>query len=256
MRNYLDLLKHVLEKGDIKEDRTGTGTKSIFGAQLRFDLQAGFPLVTTKKIYTDSVVKELLWFLRGETNTKTLGCGIWDKWADKDGNLGNIYGKQWRDWDGIDQIYNVIMELLENPDSRRLIVSSWNVSDLDKMALPPCHALFQFYVVDGKLSCQVYQRSADMFLGVPFNIASYALLTHIVAEQTFLDVGDLIWTGGDCHIYLNHLEQVMEQLARNPLPLPSLTINQSTKGFERYTVEDFEFVGYQHHPALPGKVSV
>ena len=255
MRNYLDLLEHVLKKGEVKEDRTGTGTKSIFGAQLRFDLFRGFPLVTTKKIYTDSVVKELLWFLRGETNTKTLGCGIWDAWADENGDLGHIYGKQWRAWKSIsgtiDQIEEAIHLIKTNPNSRRILVSAWNVGELGDMALMPCHVLFQFYVSKGKLSCQVYQRSADMFLGVPFNIASYALLTHIIASQTNLDVGELIWTGGDCHIYLNHVEQVKEQLTREPLPLPTLVMQRKVG----YSLDDFGFDGYKCHPPIKGEVS-
>jgi len=260
VKNYLDLLSNILENGETREDRTGTGTKSIFGAQLRFNLAKGFPLVTTKKVNTSAVVKELLWFLRGETNAKTLGCKIWDAWADKDGDLGKIYGKQWRDWEcpsgNIDQIEEAIRLIKTDPNSRRIIVSAWNVGDLDKMALPPCHVLFQFYAANGKLSCQVYQRSADMFLGVPFNIASYALLTHMIALQTNLDVGDLVWTGGDCHIYLNHIEQVKEQLTRKPFPLPTLLPQQTRKKIEQYFAADFEFLGYEYHPAIIGEVSV
>ena len=234
MRQYLDLMRHVREHGVRKDDRTGTGTLSVFGQQMRFDLADGFPLVTTKKVHVKSIVHELLWFLRGETNVRSLneaGVTIWDEWADANGELGPIYGYQWRHWtanDGreIDQLADVVAEIRRNPDSRRLIVSAWNVGDLPRMKLPPCHMFFQFYVAEGRLSLQMYQRSCDLFLGVPFNIASYALLTHMVAQQTDLDVGDFVWTGGDCHIYLNHLEQVDTQLARNPMPLPQLAIRR------------------------------
>ncbi|MDH4181899.1 MAG: thymidylate synthase, partial [Betaproteobacteria bacterium] len=234
MRQYLDLLRHVRDAGVRKDDRTGTGTLSVFGAQLRFDLSAGFPLVTTKKVHTKSIVHELLWFLRGETNVRSLqqaGVTIWDEWADANGELGPVYGHQWRHWKGsdgreVDQIADLIRDIRRNPDSRRLIVSAWNVGDIPRMKLPPCHAFFQFYVAGGRLSCQLYQRSCDLFLGVPFNIASYALLTHMVAQQCDLGVGDFVWTGGDCHIYLNHLEQVGLQLAREPRALPALVIRR------------------------------
>lgn len=260
---YEDLLAHVMTQGTPKADRTGTGTRSIFGHQMRFNLAEGFPMVTTKRVHLKSVVGELLWFLRGESNVAWLqenGIRIWNEWADEDGELGPVYGVQWRSWptpDGehIDQIAQVIETLKTNPDSRRIIVSAWNVSELDKMALMPCHAFFQFYVADGKLSCQLYQRSADLFLGVPFNIASYALLTHMVAQQCDLEVGDFIWTGGDCHIYNDHTEQVTEQLSREPYPFPTLTLRKAADIFS-YTFEDVELERYQHHPAIKAKVSV
>ncbi|WP_405160592.1 thymidylate synthase [Nocardia sp. NBC_01499] len=260
---YEDLLRLVLESGTEKSDRTGTGTRSIFGHQLRYDLAAGFPLITTKKVHLKSIVYELLWFLRGESNVGWLqehGVSIWDEWADADGELGPVYGVQWRSWptpDGmhIDQISEVLHTLRTNPDSRRMLVSAWNVSELDKMALAPCHAFFQFYVADGKLSCQLYQRSADLFLGVPFNIASYALLTQMVAQQAELELGDFIWTGGDCHIYDNHLDQVGEQLTRDPFPFPTLHLRPATTLFD-YAYEDVEVVGYQHHPAIKAPVAV
>ena len=264
MQQYLDFMRHVRDHGHRKADRTGTGTLSVFGYQMRFDLSRGFPLVTTKKVHTKSIVHELLWFLRGETNVRSLreaGVTIWDEWADANGDLGPIYGHQWRSWptcDGghIDQLANVLAEIRRNPDSRRLIVSAWNVSDIPRMKLPPCHAFFQFYVADGRLSCQLYQRSADIFLGVPFNIASYALLTHLVAQQTDLGVGDFIWTGGDCHLYLNHLEQVDTQLARTPLPLPRLVIKRKPASLFDYRYDDFELVGYEAHPPIKAPVAV
>ena len=264
MKQYHDLMAHVREHGTRKTDRTGTGTISVFGHQMRFDLRAGFPLVTTKKIHLKSVVHELLWFLRGDTNTAYLrenGVTIWDEWADADGNLGPVYGKQWRSWptpDGgsIDQMSEVLRQLRSQPDSRRIIVSAWNVGELSQMALMPCHAFFQFYVADGCLSCQLYQRSADIFLGVPFNIASYALLTHMVAQQCDLGVGDFVWTGGDCHLYLNHLEQVDLQLSRDNLPLPELVIHRRPTSLFDYSYDDFEFRNYQHHPAIRAPVAV
>jgi thymidylate synthase len=264
MKQYHDLMAQVREQGTRKTDRTGTGTLSVFGYQMRFDLRAGFPLVTTKKIHLKSVVHELLWFLRGDTNTAYLrehGVTIWDEWADADGNLGPVYGKQWRSWptpDGgsIDQMSEVLRQLRSQPDSRRIIVSAWNVGELSQMALLPCHAFFQFYVADGRLSCQLYQRSADIFLGVPFNIASYALLTHMVAQQCDLGVGDFVWTGGDCHLYLNHLEQVDLQLSREPLPLPELVIHRRPASLFDYSYDDFEFRNYQHHPAIRAPVAV
>ncbi len=264
MRQYLELMRHVREHGVRKGDRTGTGTLSVFGQQLRFDLADGFPLVTTKKVHIKSIVHELLWFLRGETNVRSLneaGVTIWDEWADGNGELGPIYGYQWRHWtanDGrqIDQIADVVTQIRTNPNSRRLIVSAWNVGDLPRMKLPPCHAFFQFYVADGKLSLQLYQRSCDIFLGVPFNIASYALLTHMVAQQTDLDVGDFVWTGGDCHLYLNHLEQVDTQLQRKPFPLPRLAIKRRPPTLFDYRYDDFEIVGYQSHGALKAPVAV
>lgn len=264
MRQYHELLRHVREHGARKTDRTGTGTVSVFGYQMRFDLRTGFPLVTTKKIHLKSVVHELLWFLRGETNTAYLrehGVTIWDEWADAEGNLGPVYGKQWRSWptpDGgsIDQMAEVLQQLRTQPDSRRIIVSAWNVGELKQMALMPCHAFFQFYVADGRLSCQLYQRSADIFLGVPFNIASYALLTHLVAAQTDLAVGDFVWTGGDCHLYLNHLEQADLQLTREPLPLPELVLHRRPESLFEYRYEDIEFRNYQHHPAIRAPVAV
>jgi thymidylate synthase len=264
MRQYLDFMRHVREHGDRKSDRTGTGTLSVLGYQMRFDLRAGFPLLTTKKVHTKSIVHELLWFLRGETNVRSLqaaGVTIWDEWADASGELGPVYGYQWRNWpapDGahIDQIANVVAEIKRNPDSRRLIVSAWNVGDIPRMKLPPCHAFFQFYVADGRLSCQLYQRSADIFLGVPFNIASYALLTHMIAQQCDLGVGDFVWTGGDCHLYLNHLEQVETQLARAPLALPQLLIRRKPSTLFDYVYEDFEIVGYAPHAAIRAPVAV
>lgn len=264
MKQYHDLMAQVREQGTRKTDRTGTGTLSVFGNQMRFDLRAGFPLVTTKKIHLKSVVHELLWFLRGDTNTAYLrehGVSIWDEWADADGNLGPVYGKQWRSWptpDGgsIDQMSEVLRQLRSQPDSRRIIVSAWNVGELSQMALLPCHAFFQFYVADGRLSCQLYQRSADIFLGVPFNIASYALLTHMVAQQCDLGVGDFVWTGGDSHLYLNHLEQVDLQLSREPLPLPELLIHRRPASLFDYSYDDFEFRNYQHHPAIRAPVAV
>lgn len=264
MKQYHDFMRQVREHGARKTDRTGTGTLSVFGHQMRFDLRAGFPLVTTKKIHLKSVVHELLWFLRGETNTAYLrenGVTIWDEWADANGELGPVYGKQWRSWptpDGgsIDQISEVMQQLRTQPDSRRIIVSAWNVGELSKMALMPCHAFFQFYVAEGRLSCQLYQRSADIFLGVPFNIASYALLTHMIAEQCDLGVGDFVWTGGDCHLYLNHLEQADLQLSREPFPLPQLVIRRRPPSLFDYVFDDFEFRNYQHHPAIRAPVAV
>ncbi|PPF63169.1 thymidylate synthase [Clavibacter michiganensis] len=261
---YEDLLRHVLETGAAKSDRTGTGTTSVFGAQLRFDLSEGFPLVTTKRVHFKSIAYELLWFLRGESNVGWLrenGVTIWDEWADADGELGPVYGVQWRSWPTpsgghIDQISQVIETLKSDPDSRRIIVSAWNVAEIPEMALAPCHALFQFYVADGKLSCQLYQRSADLFLGVPFNIASYALLTHMVAQQAGLEVGDFIWTGGDCHIYDNHVEQVTEQLSREPYALPKLSITRIPDSIFDYRYDDFEIVDYVHHPAIKAPVAV
>lgn len=260
---YEDLLRLVLETGTPKADRTGTGTRSVFGHQMRFDLSAGFPLVTTKRVHLKSVVGELLWFLRGDSNVRWLqehGVKIWDEWADENGDLGPVYGVQWRSWptpDGgtVDQLAQVIDALRSDPDSRRHIVSAWNVADIPSMALAPCHAFFQFYVADGKLSCQLYQRSADLFLGVPFNIASYALLTHMVAEQVGLGVGDFVWTGGDCHIYDNHVEQVREQLTREPYPFPTLRLGPADSLFD-YTFGDIAVVGYQHHPAIAAPVAV
>ncbi|WP_227996978.1 thymidylate synthase [Nocardia australiensis] len=260
---YEDLLRLVLASGTAKADRTGTGTRSIFGHQLRYDLSAGFPLITTKKVHLKSIVYELLWFLRGDSNIAWLrehGVSIWDEWADDNGELGPVYGVQWRSWptpDGshIDQISQVLETLRGNPDSRRMIISAWNVAELDRMALAPCHAFFQFYVAAGKLSCQLYQRSADLFLGVPFNIASYALLTHMVARQVGFEPGDFIWTGGDCHIYDNHIEQVTEQLTRDPYPFPTLRLRQAPTLFD-YTYEDVEVLDYQHHPAIKAPVAV
>ena len=264
MLPYLDFMRHVRDHGRRKEDRTGTGTLSVFGHQMRFDLSAGFPLLTTKKLHTKSIFHELLWFLAGDTNVRYLrenGVTIWDEWADENGDLGPIYGYQWRSWpapDGrhIDQLAQVVAQIRSNPDSRRLIVSAWNVGDIPRMKLPPCHAFFQFYVADGKLSCQIYQRSADIFLGVPFNIASYALLTHLVAQQTGLDVGDFVWTGGDCHLYLNHLEQVDLQLARTPLPPPRLEIRRRPDSLFDYRFDDLEVVGYQAHPSIKAPIAV
>jgi thymidylate synthase len=264
MRQYLDFMRHVREHGLRKSDRTGTGTLSVFGYQMRFDLAQGFPLLTTKKVHTRSIIVELLWFLRGDTNVKFLhdhGVTIWDEWADENGDLGPIYGYQWRSWpapDGrhVDQLSDVLREIRRNPDSRRLIVSAWNVADIPRMKLPPCHAFFQFYVADGRLSCQLYQRSADIFLGVPFNIASYALLTHLVAEQCELAVGELIWVGGDCHLYQNHLEQVATQLAREPYSPPRLVIRRRPATLYDYRYEDFEIVDYRFHPPISAAVAV
>ncbi|AVP59015.1 thymidylate synthase [Pulveribacter suum] len=261
---YEDFMRHVFEHGVAKSDRTGTGTKSVFGHQMRFDLREGFPLITTKRVHFKSLALELLWFLRGDSNARWLqerGVSIWDEWARADGELGPIYGVQWRSWPTpggghIDQIAQVIDTLRRSPDSRRMLVSAWNVAELDQMALMPCHALFQFYVAGGRLSCQLYQRSADIFLGVPFNIASYALLTHMVAQQTGLEVGDFIWTGGDCHIYSNHTEQVRTQLARAPYPFPELHIKRQPASIFEYEYEDFEIVGYEHHPAIKAPVAV
>jgi len=264
MRQYLDMMRHVMEHGARKTDRTGTGTLSVFGHQLRFDLAEGFPLVTTKKVHTRSIVYELLWFLRGETNVRWLqdrGVTIWDEWADGQGELGPVYGRQWRSWgtpDGrtVDQMARVVEQLHSDPDSRRIIVSAWNVGELDRMALAPCHAFFQFYVAEGRLSCQLYQRSCDVFLGVPFNIASYALLTHMLAQQCDLLPGEFIRTGGDVHLYLNHLEQARLQLSREPLPLPQLELRRRPPSLFDYEYEDFEFAGYQHHPAIRAPVAV
>ena len=264
MRQYLDFMRHVRDHGHPKEDRTGTGTLSVFGYQMRFALADGFPLVTTKQVHRKSLVHELLWFLRGETNVRSLqeaGVTIWDEWADAGGELGPIYGYQWRSWptgDGghVDQLANVVAEIRRNPDSRRLIVSAWNVADIPRMALPPCHAFFQFYVAEGRLSCQLYQRSCDIFLGVPFNIASYALLTQMVAQQCDLGVGDFIWTGGDCHLYRNHLEQVELQLARAPYPLPRLVIHRRPDSLFDYRFEDFEIADYRCHPAIKAPIAV
>lgn len=264
MKQYLDLLSHIIENGTVKEDRTGTGTTSVFGHQMRFDLQKGFPLVTTKKLHLKSIIHELLWFLQGDTNVKYLqdnGVRIWNEWADADGNLGHIYGYQWRNWPTpsgkhIDQITEVIESIKNNPDSRRLLVSAWNVGELDQMNLPPCHILFQFYVADGKLSCQLYQRSADSFLGVPFNIASYALLTLMVAQVTGLQPGDFVHTLGDAHIYRNHIEQVKLQLTREPFALPKMKINPDVKNIFDFKYDDFELVDYNSHPHIKGTVAV
>ena len=264
MRAYLDLMRHVREHGSRKTDRTGTGTLSVFGHQLRFDLATGFPLVTTKRVHLRSVIEELLWFLRGETNVRSLqekGVTIWNEWADADGELGPVYGRQWRAWetaDGrhVDQVTRVIQQLREEPDSRRIIVSAWNVGDLERMALPPCHCFMQFHVADGRLSCQVYQRSCDIFLGVPFNIASYAVLTHILAQQADLLVGDLVWTGGDCHLYVNHLEQADLQLARTPQALPTLALRRRPADVAGYRFEDFQVLGYEPQAAIRATVAV
>ncbi|HEY2675869.1 MAG TPA: thymidylate synthase [Steroidobacteraceae bacterium] len=264
MRQYLDFLRHIREHGAPKSDRTGTGTLSVFGYQMRFDLDAGFPLVTTKKLHLRSIIYELLWFLRGDTNVRYLqehGVSIWDEWADEKGELGPVYGKQWRSWptqDGrhIDQLAQVVEQLKSNPDSRRIVVSAWNVGELDRMALLPCHALFQFYVAGGRLSCQLYQRSADALLGVPFNIASYALLTHMVAQQCDLGVGDFVWTGGDCHLYLNHLQQTDLQLSRVPYPTPTLNIRRKPPSIFDYVYEDFEVVDYRYHDAIKAPIAV
>jgi thymidylate synthase len=261
---YEDFMRHVFEHGVAKSDRTGTGTRSVFGHQMRFDLRAGFPLVTTKKVHFKSVAIELLWFLRGDSNVRWLqqqGVTIWDEWAREDGDLGPVYGVQWRSWpapDGghIDQIARVVQQLETDPDSRRIIVSAWNVAELPKMALAPCHAFFQFYVAEGRLSCQLYQRSADIFLGVPFNIASYALLTHMLAQQCDLEVGDLVWTGGDCHIYDNHVEQVRTQLARQARPYPTLVLRRRPPSIFDYAYEDFEIQGYDPHPGIKAPVAV
>jgi thymidylate synthase len=264
MRQYEDFMRHVFEHGVVKADRTGTGTRAWFGYQMRFNLGEGFPLVTTKKLHLRSIIHELLWFLQGSSNVKYLRDNkvtIWDEWAREDGELGPVYGVQWRSWptpDGgsIDQISQVLREIKSNPDSRRLLVSAWNVSDIPKMALPPCHLLFQFYVAEGKLSCQLYQRSCDIFLGVPFNIASYSLLTHMVAQQCNLDVGDFVWTGGDCHIYSNHFDQVREQLSREPRPYPRLEIRRRPASLFDYTFDDFEIVDYDPHPHIKAPVAV
>lgn len=264
MKQYTDLLEHILENGAIKEDRTGTGTQSVFGHQMRFNLQEGFPLITTKKLHLKSIIHELLWFLDGDTNTKYLtdnGVRIWNEWADEDGELGHIYGYQWRSWPDykgghIDQISEVINEIKNNPNSRRIIVSAWNVADIPNMNLPPCHAFFQFYVADGKLSCQLYQRSADTFLGVPFNIASYALLTMMVAQVCDLEVGDFVHTLGDTHLYLNHIEQAKLQASREPRPLPKLNINPDIKDIFDFKFEDFELTDYNPHPHIKGAIAV
>lgn len=264
MQQYLDFMRHVQQHGTKKTDRTGTGTISVFAHQMRFDLSTGFPLLTTKKLHLKSIIHELIWFLAGSTNIQYLkenGVSIWDDWADENGDLGPVYGSQWRSWPlpnggHVDQIAQVIEQIKVNPDSRRLIVSAWNVADIPHMKLPPCHALFQFYVADGKLSCQLYQRSADIFLGVPFNIASYALLTHMVAQQTGLDVGEFIWTGGDCHLYSNHLNQVEEQLARSTFALPKLVIKRKPDSIFDYQFNDFEIVDYQFHPHIKAPVAV
>lgn len=264
MKQYLDLLRKVRDHGVRKSDRTGIGTLSVFGYQLRCDLDAGFPLLTTKKLHLRSIIHELLWFLRGDSNVRYLqenGISIWNKWADENGELGPIYGVQWRSWptpsgDTVDQIKQVVDLLRDNPDSRRILVSAWNAAEISNMALPPCHTMFQFYVAEGKLSCQLYQRSADIFLGVPFNIASYALLTHMLAQQTDLKVGDFVWTGGDCHLYLNHLEQVEEQLSREPLALPRLAIRRRPDSIFDYQFEDFEILNYEFHPHIKAAVAV
>ncbi|HPH47561.1 MAG TPA: thymidylate synthase [Chryseolinea sp.] len=264
MRQYLDLMKDILENGAQKTDRTGTGTLSVFGRQLRFNLAEGFPLVTTKKLHIRSIIYELLWFLNGDTNIKYLkdnGVSIWNEWADEDGNRGPVYGYQWRSWPArnggkIDQISKVIEQLKQKPDSRRHMVTAWNPADVDDMALPPCHALFQFYVADGKLSCQLYQRSCDTFLGLPFNIASYALLTHMIAQQCDLEVGDFVWTGGDVHLYSNHLDQTKIQLSREPFALPTLKINRKPDSLFDYRFEDFEIINYQAHPSIKAPIAV
>ncbi|AYV14715.1 thymidylate synthase [Shewanella algae] len=264
MQQYLDLMQHILDSGTDKNDRTGTGTRSVFGYQMRFDLSKGFPLVTTKKCHLRSIIHELLWFLKGDTNVAYLHenkVTIWDEWADESGNLGPVYGAQWRSWptpDGghIDQITQVIEQIKAQPDSRRLIVSAWNVSEIDKMALAPCHAFFQFYVADGKLSCQLYQRSCDVFLGLPFNIASYALLTMMVAQQCDLELGDFVWTGGDTHLYSNHMEQTALQLSREPKPLPQMNITRKPESIFDYRFEDFELSGYDPHPHIKAPVAI
>jgi len=264
MQQYLSMMRHIRDTGARKEDRTGTGTLSVFGHQMRFDLGEGFPLVTTKRLHLKSIVHELLWFLSGDSNIRYLqdnGVSIWNEWADENGDLGPVYGVQWRKWkdevgNTVDQIQDVVTRIKEDPDSRRIIVSAWNVGEIPGMALPPCHCLFQFYVADGKLSCQLYQRSADVFLGVPFNIASYALLTHMMAQQCDLKVGDFIWTGGDCHLYSNHMEQMEEQLAREPLPLPRLAIKRRPDSIFDYQFDDFEILNYQSHPHIKAAVAV
>ncbi len=264
MDTYLNLIKHILAEGSEKTDRTGTGTLSVFGYQMRFDLSKAFPLLTTKKLHTRSIVHELLWFLQGDTNTRYLnehGVSIWNEWADAEGNLGPVYGKQWRAWPTaqgkeIDQLSLIVEQIKTHPDSRRLIVSAWNVGELDRMALAPCHALFQFYVADGKLSCQLYQRSADVFLGVPFNIASYALLTHMVAQTCELAVGDFIWTGGDCHLYLNHLEQAQQQILRSPRASPKLILQRKPASLFDYRFEDFVWEGYDPHPSIKAPIAI
>jgi thymidylate synthase len=264
MKQYLDLMRHVRDTGVTKSDRTGTGTKSVFGYQMRFNLAEGFPLVTTKKVHLKSIVYELLWFLQGSTNVRYLqehGVSIWDEWADENGELGPVYGSQWRSWptpDGghIDQITEVLQQLKHNPDSRRILVSAWNVAQVAKMALPPCHTMFQFYVAEGKLSCQLYQRSADIFLGVPFNIASYALLTHMMAQVCDLEVGDFVHTLGDAHLYLNHLEQVETQLSREPLPLPTLQLNPEVKDLFAFQYNDIQVLNYQSHSAIKAPVAI
>jgi thymidylate synthase len=264
MKQYHDLLKHILENGHEKTDRTGTGTRSVFGYQMRFDLSKGFPLVTTKKLHLKSIIYELLWFLNGDTNIKYLkdhGVSIWDEWADANGDLGPVYGYQWRSWPGrngekIDQISKLIDQLKKKPDSRRHIVTAWNPADVDQMALPPCHAMFQFYVADNKLSCQLYQRSCDTFLGLPFNIASYALLVYMIAQQCDFEVSDFVWTGGDVHIYNNHIDQVNLQLTREPYPLPQLKIKRKPSSIFDYQFEDFEIVNYQAHPSIKAPIAV
>lgn len=264
MQQYLDMMRLVRDTGVRKEDRTGTGTLSVFGHQMRFDLSQGFPLVTTKKLHLRSIIHELLWFLSGDSNIRYLkenGVSIWDEWADEEGDLGPVYGVQWRSWptpDGerVDQISQIMQQLKETPDSRRIILSAWNVAEIDNMALPPCHCLFQFYVAEGRLSCQLYQRSCDIFLGVPFNIASYALLTHMLAQQADLNVGDFVWTGGDCHLYSNHLDQADEQLSRETLPLPTLAIKRRPPSIFDYKFEDFEILNYESHPHIKAAVAV
>jgi len=264
MKAYLDLLNHILEKGEDRGDRTGTGTRSVFGYQMRFNLQEGFPMVTTKKLHLRSIIIELLWFLKGSTNIQYLKenkVSIWDEWADAEGNLGPVYGKQWRSWEGangetIDQIANLIQQIQKNPNSRRLIVSAWNVADVDKMALPPCHCLFQFYIANNKLSCQLYQRSADVFLGVPFNIASYALLTMMIAKICHLELGDFVHTLGDAHLYHNHFDQAKEQLSRTPYPLPTMKINGDAKDIFSFDFNDFELVDYTSHPTIKAPIAV
>lgn len=264
MKQYLDLMRHIRDHGTYKEDRTGTGTRSVFGHQMRFNLADGFPLLTTKKVHLKSIIHELLWFLQGSTNIRYLkenGVSIWDEWADAEGNLGPVYGSQWRSWptaDGrhIDQISQVVQQLKTNPDSRRIIVSAWNVGEIENMALPPCHAFFQFYVADDKLSCQLYQRSADVFLGVPFNIASYALLTMMMAQVCGLGLGDFVWTGGDCHLYSNHMEQTELQLSREPYPLPVMRINPEIHDISGFSYSDFTLEQYQSHPAIKAPVAV
>lgn len=264
MRQYLDLMRRVRDHGTVKEDRTGTGTTSVFGHQMRFDLNEGFPLVTTKKLHLPSIIHELLWFLSGDSNIRYLndnGISIWNEWADENGELGPVYGVQWRRWsasDGqsVDQIATITRQLRDTPDSRRILLSAWNVAEIDSMALPPCHCLCQFYVADGRLSCQLYQRSCDVFLGVPFNIASYALLTHLFAQQADLGVGDFIWTGGDCHLYSNHLMQASKQLSREPLPLPTLSIKRKPDSIFDYRYDDFEFFDYEPHAHIKAAIAV